>query len=88
MRKLIIVSFLWLLFYGCITSMGSRFERAKKSCDGEDNEGCFNLGVIYEKGEGVEKNYQKALDFYDRACDLGNNLGCKNYILLKREIEK
>ncbi len=40
--------------------------------------GVVFLGVLYENGEGVEKNLIKAAQFYSKACDLNNGRGCNN----------
>ena len=54
------------------------FKSFKKACDGGDMDGCRNLGVMYECGNGVEKNEQKAAELYKKACDGGKMLGCYN----------
>ena len=53
-------------------------ELFKKVCDGGEVRGCYNLGVMYEKGNGVEKNFSKAVELYKKACDDGEMLGCYN----------
>ena len=50
----------------------------KKACDGGCAEGCHNLGVLYEKGLGVNQSYAKAASLYKRACNGGCALGCNN----------
>ena len=40
--------------------------------------GCGGLGAMYEYGNGVEKNEQKAAELYKKACDGGEMLGCAN----------
>ena len=32
----------------------------------------YNLGVKYERGEGVKQDYKKAANFYQKAADQGN----------------
>jgi TPR repeat protein len=46
-------------------------ELFSKACDAKDAEGCFNLGNMYDNGEGVKRNYSKskAVSLYKRACD-------------------
>ena len=39
----------------------------KKACDGGHMLGCHNLGVMYQKGNGVKKNEQKAAELYKKA---------------------
>lgn len=52
------------------------FESFKKACDGGNMRACFNLGAMYEYGNGVEKNEQKAAELYKKACDGREMLGC------------
>ena len=52
------------------------FESFKKACDGGNMRACFNLGAMYEYGNGVEKNEQKAAELYKKACDGGEMFGC------------
>lgn len=49
-----------------------------KGCDGGIAEGCFNLGIIYENGQGVKQDYFKAVELYGKACDGGEAKGCFN----------
>jgi TPR repeat protein len=35
-----------------------------KACDLNDDNGCSNLGLMYEKGKGVKQDDFKALKFY------------------------
>lgn len=48
-----------------------------QACNGGDFLRCTILGVMYDKGEGVWHNKFKAEEFYDKACYLGNEEGCK-----------
>ncbi len=32
---------------------------------------CLELGLLYIKGHGVEQDTAKALEYYEKACDLG-----------------
>ena len=58
------------------------FESFKKACDGGNMRACFNLGAMYEYGNGVEKNEQKAAELLKKACDGGNMRGCYNLGLM------
>ena len=40
------------------------FESFKKACDGGNMPGCYNLGVMYEYGKGVEEDFSKAAQLY------------------------
>ncbi|GAA7176471.1 hypothetical protein HpCK60_03150 [Helicobacter pylori] len=48
----------------------------EKACDLNNGGGCSNLGVLYQNGEGVEKNLIKAAYLYSRACELKGSDGC------------
>ncbi|GAA8404804.1 hypothetical protein HpDR45_08800 [Helicobacter pylori] len=50
----------------------------EKACDLKYGGGCGNLGVLYQNGQGVEKDLTKAAYFYSKACDLKEGLGCFN----------
>jgi len=50
----------------------------QKACDGGDMGGCTNLGVFYDKGQGVARNAAKAAEILRLACDGGNIWGCIN----------
>ncbi|MFO0550554.1 MAG: tetratricopeptide repeat protein [Polyangiaceae bacterium] len=47
-------------------------------CDKDDADCCNNLGVNYENGTGVDKDLDKALALYTKACDKGLILACRN----------
>jgi hypothetical protein len=42
-----------------------------------DYYGCFSVAMKYEKGETVEKDIAKAIEYYHKACKLGSQEGCK-----------
>ena len=56
-----------------------------KTCDDGSSRACKNLGVLYERGEGVRQDKQKASKLYTKACDGGNLRGCKNYRILNEQ---
>ena len=35
----------------------------------------YNLGTCYKNGRGVEQNYKKAVELYEKAVALGNSTG-------------
>lgn len=39
---------------------------------------CGNVGFQYKRGEGVDKDSQKAIYYYQIACDLGNGSSCSD----------
>ena len=50
----------------------------EKSCEAGNPQGCFTLGSLYEKGDGVAQNKYKAVALYTQACRGGEALGCSN----------
>ncbi len=50
-----------------------------------DAPGCYNLGVDYTNGLGVEKNPATAVPLYRKACDGGQAAGCSNLGVLYDE---
>ncbi|MFP6124084.1 tetratricopeptide repeat protein [Helicobacter pylori] len=53
------------------------FALFEKACDLNNGGGCFRLGVLYEFGQGVEKNLTKVAYFYSKACKLGFQKTCE-----------
>ncbi|HEV2987271.1 MAG TPA: SEL1-like repeat protein [Candidatus Angelobacter sp.] len=35
----------------------------------------YNLGAMYDNGEGVKRDYQKAREWYEKAAEAGNLRG-------------
>ena len=50
-----------------------------RACMGGSVAGCMNLGEMYEKGKGVARNKEVALEFYAQACYMGYQPGCEMY---------
>lgn len=59
-----------------------------KAIEGGHAEAYNNLAHIYEIGQGVEKNYDKALEFYKKSAELGSVLGKKNYKIMLKDMAK
>lgn len=52
------------------------FELFKVVCKNNFGVGCYNLGLVYEYGKTVEKDYDKALSLYKKGCKLGYKKAC------------
>ena len=45
----------------------------------------YNLGVMYDNGQGVRQNYKIAKEWFSKACDNGIQLGCDAYRKLNQQ---
>ena len=52
------------------------FELFKKACDLKYGVSCAILGGLYYEGQGVRQDKSIAKEYYGKACDLGNQVGC------------
>lgn len=43
---------------------------------------CYNLGLMYNEGQGVRQDYYKAAELYKKACDMKYGAACNNLGLL------
>ena len=73
--------------YGWFLVEIEKYDMAKeilqKACDGGEMDGCISLGVMYDpSGNGVEKDFSKAVELYKKACDGGNMHGCRNLVVM------
>ena len=50
----------------------------ERSCNQKNGIACYNLGLMYQKGNGVKQNCAKALALYEQACKNGEPAGCEN----------
>ena len=51
-------------------------EYFEAACAGNNGNGCSNLGVMYEKGDTVGKDLNKAMELYSYSCILQDSKGC------------
>jgi len=49
-----------------------------EACAAGEADGCYWLGLSYDKGFGVEKNESKARAMLQKACDIGDVFTCKS----------
>lgn len=45
------------------------------ACKAGVGDACFNLGIMFENGQGVGKDLDQALSFYERSCKMGVESG-------------
>ena len=51
----------------------------QNSCDAGGASECVRLGTMYYTGGAVAQNEERAIQFFKKACELGETTGCKNY---------
>jgi len=68
-------------------SIPKKFYWYTKAADNNDGSACSNLAIMYEKGEGCEKNIKKALELYKKSAKLGNYAGKLNYKIMLKQIK-
>lgn len=54
----------------------------QQACDDGDLTACNIFGLMYEYGEAVPQNLERAASLYQRACEGGDMVGCTNLGLL------
>ena len=66
------------------TPYSKEFKQARKmfikACEAGEDPSCFNMGSLYFK-EGRQK---RSLQYYLKACDMGNSAGCAKHKRLSR----
>ena len=48
------------------------------ACDMEYADSCYNLGVLYNSGQGVSQDKKAAEKYFGKACDMEYADGCYN----------
>jgi len=56
---------------GCATGGGDQFKALKKSAKQGDVRGQYFLGLMYEEGRNVPKDYAKTIEWYQKAANRG-----------------
>ena len=51
-------------------------ENLQLACERGDAYGCADLGVLYYKGEGVTRDFERAVALFHQACQGGSARGC------------
>lgn len=65
-----------LQFVGC--SPPSAFEKTKSEAESGDAEAQYNLGLMYDKGNGVEQGYSEAVLWFRKAAEQGNEAAIRS----------
>lgn len=68
---------------GFIFYNNKNYEKAlnlwQSACEKNDARACNVLALMYDNGEYVKENKNRAKEFYKKACDTGDDVGCKFY---------
>ena len=67
---------------------GAAMKLFEKAADKGNEDAMLKLGLMYETGKGINQDYKKALEFYDRARRLGSQEGESRYGSLKEYMEE
>ena len=59
-----------------VQSNAKALDYYKQACDAGYSLACNNLGILY--GDGTERDYVQAAIYFDKACQLKEQIGCKN----------
>ena len=62
-------------FYQTNRDYKKAFKFYEKACKGKVYNSCYQIAVLYQFGQGVEKNLKKSIDYHKIACDDGRLVG-------------
>jgi len=85
MKNLILISIISFSFASDTNHFSSELHAMKQACDRKVSTACFEFGLLYEKGIGLEKNISKAASFYHKSCEYGYTEGCHAFKRVKEE---
>ena len=54
-----------------------QFNYNKEACEAGKASACFDVGNAYQTGAGVKRSYKKSQEYYRKACEMGDNNGCR-----------
>ena len=63
-----------VLLFSC--SFASEFSSVQKACKNKIPTACYELGMVYAGGLGVDRNITKAKIYYRQSCQEGYDKGC------------
>ena len=69
--------FKWIILTAIpIVMYASQIDMLTKACQEEHGAACYELGLIYQEGIGVDQNLSKAKTYFNKSCDLNTHVGC------------
>ena len=81
----IFMTLIFLLINLNATATNEQREEFKKNCATGNSTSCYNMGLMYANGDGVDKDDLKALAFYKKACETNYYKSCSSVALLYEE---
>jgi len=73
-----------LLFILLNSGVASQIDMLQEACQSEKAAACYELGLLYEKGIGLEQNSTKAKAYYQYACESDVDEACKHLTDIKK----
>jgi len=68
MGKIILCVLLYGYLYAQEKGTNLEIQAMKKACERNNSTACYELGILYENGMGVEQNSTKVINYYSKAC--------------------
>ena len=89
MKKLLLALLLCIGYGNLIRQCNSGDSKAcaeltyvsEQDCDKGEARGCYNAAISYAEGKGVRADFNKAMEFFGKACDLGVQKGCEEILM-------
>jgi len=69
-KKTLLISI--IILFSAVSAFCGEFEDTLKKAEQGDADAQFNLGFMYDDGEGVPQDYKQAIHWYTKAADQGN----------------
>ena len=85
MKITTIISLILLLTNLSASATDEQRKLFKEDCTNGNAVSCHNMGLMYNYGDGVDKDELKALEFYTKACDENYYESCSNAANLYEE---
>ena len=70
--RVLIAVILVLVYTAAVADQSTEIEELRLQAEQGDASAQYNLGVMYDRGDGVDQDYQEALKWYRLAAKQGN----------------
>ena len=68
-KRMLLIAVLFLLFFSCTSYAAQNIASLRKAAERGDTNAQIQLGLAYENGTGVKRNYQEAVKWYRKAAE-------------------